>query len=109
MSDAWSLGIVLWELVTQAREQPFENIGQGLEHCQTVLWDAIHDAYGKGEQVPLDFPVHCPTAYRAIVERCCQFLPSKRVRPEDVVNYLEDRNVPDDNSPKASDDKHIYD
>jgi discoidin domain receptor family protein 2 len=64
-SDVWSFGVTLWEILTFARDQPFEGLSdeQVIENCGHYY---RHD----GQQVLLPAPALCPKEIFDLVCAC---------------------------------------
>eukprot|EP01091_Cochliopodium_minus_P011796 TRINITY_DN3438_c0_g2_i1.p1 TRINITY_DN3438_c0_g2~~TRINITY_DN3438_c0_g2_i1.p1 ORF type:complete len:979 (-),score=241.97 TRINITY_DN3438_c0_g2_i1:95-2662(-) len=73
--DAYSFGVVLWELLT--REVPYADMNT----LQIV------NCIGKGES--LDIPLNCPDDYRALMEECWEQDPLERPGFEYILIQLE--------------------
>lgn len=75
-SDAWSYGVVLWEIVTLA-EQPY----QGLSNEQVFQFVAARGT--------LDRPADCPDLLFEIMQVCWKWKPYDRPLFTDIVEKLE--------------------
>ncbi|PAA77659.1 hypothetical protein BOX15_Mlig031541g3, partial [Macrostomum lignano] len=80
--DAWSYGVVLWELLT--RQVPF----RGLQPLQIV-----YSVVEEGERLPV--PPQCPTGLSLLLEKCWSEDPTKRPTFGSIVSRLEKLADPD--------------
>jgi len=75
MSDVWSFGVLLWEIVTWG-ERPYVGVA-----TEAVL-DLIKDGYR------MSSPSQCPQPLYSMMRECWQFEPSKRPSWSELVNAL---------------------
>jgi discoidin domain receptor family protein 2 len=64
-SDVWSFGVTLWELVTFAREQPYQHLSDA-----AVIDNCNHFYRGDGQQQYLQRPDGCPREIFDLVHEC---------------------------------------
>jgi insulin-like growth factor 1 receptor len=66
-SDAWSFGILLWEIVTLA-DTPYEGIAV----------DVLVEQYRQGGALVMEKPDHCPDDVYGVMRECWSFNPAVR-------------------------------
>ncbi|KAM4706801.1 insulin receptor [Discoglossus pictus] len=103
-SDAWSFGVVLWE-ITSLAEQPY----QGLSNEQVLKF--VMDGG------LLDQPDNCPPRLNSLMQRCWQYNPKMRPTFLEIIDMLKDDLHPsfqevsfyysDENKPPEPDDLEI--
>ena len=64
-SDVWSFAVTLWEILTLAREQPFDQLSD--EH---VIENCSHCYHGDGQEQWLTRPTNCPKEIFDLMREC---------------------------------------
>uniref|UniRef100_A0AC34RJ08 Receptor protein-tyrosine kinase n=1 Tax=Panagrolaimus sp. JU765 TaxID=591449 RepID=A0AC34RJ08_9BILA len=76
MSDVWSYGIIVWEIMTLG-EQPYKNIPV------SVLYEKLMAGYR------MDSPPNCPSEIYAVMQRCWREVPEERPSFQVMAGYFE--------------------
>nr|CAI5864952.1 unnamed protein product [Callosobruchus analis] len=66
-SDVWSFAVLLWEILTFAREQPFEELSD-----RKVIENITHVYHNDGQHVLLNCPINCPKEIYDLMCECWQ-------------------------------------
>jgi len=82
MSDVWSFGVVLWEIVT--RKDPYPD----LDPVQTAL-EVTHSG------LKLQIPEYCPPVMSHIMEGCFDSIPEKRPDMTYICDYFQNSKLGD--------------
>jgi len=80
-SDVWSFGVLVWEIVTNG------SVPYGEENLVDVIVQ-IRDQF-KTLKIPND----CHSVFRALMKKCFQPDPNERITIEQVVEYLKDNQI----------------
>ena len=87
-TDVWSFGVTLWEILTLAREQPFENCTdeQVIENCGHYYRDDGLEAY-------LPQPATCPREIYDLMKECWNRQESQRPTFREIHMFLQRKNM----------------
>ena len=64
-SDVWSFGVTMWEIMTFAREQPFERLSD-----DEVIENCTHYFQNDAQDVTLSQPLYCPKEIYDMIREC---------------------------------------
>ena len=64
-SDVWSFGVTMWEIMTFAREQPFERLSD-----DEVIENCTHYFQNDAQDVTLPQPLYCPKEIYDMIREC---------------------------------------
>ncbi|RZF47107.1 hypothetical protein LSTR_LSTR005185 [Laodelphax striatellus] len=87
-SDVWSFAVALWEVLTFAREQPFEDLGD-----ERVIDNVTHFYQGNGKQVLLPQPINCPKEIYDLMCECWQRNEADRPNFREIHLFLQRKNL----------------
>ncbi|KAJ8925152.1 hypothetical protein NQ315_001337 [Exocentrus adspersus] len=87
-SDVWSFAVLLWEILTFAREQPFEELGD-----DAVVANVTHFYQNDGKQVLLSAPINCPKEIFDLMCECWQRNESDRPTFREIHLFLQRKNL----------------
>ncbi|GLH05399.1 Tyrosine-protein kinase transmembrane receptor Ror2, partial [Gryllus bimaculatus] len=87
-SDVWSFAVTLWEILTFAREQPFEDLTD-----DKVLENATHYYHNNGQHVLLQLPINCPREIYDLMTECWQRNESERPNFREIHLFLQRKNL----------------
>ncbi|XP_049938799.1 discoidin domain-containing receptor 2-like [Schistocerca serialis cubense] len=87
-SDVWSFAVTLWEILTFAREQPFEEL------CDDkVIENVSHIYQDDGQQMFLPPPKNCPKEIYDLMCECWQRNESNRPNFREIHLFLQRKNL----------------
>ena len=87
-SDVWSFGVTFWEILTFAREQPFEE----LEDQKVV--DNLSAQYDKGALLhSLPHPYNCPRDIFDLITECWTKVETERPSFREIHLFLQRKNL----------------
>ncbi|KAK6628865.1 hypothetical protein RUM43_002682 [Polyplax serrata] len=87
-SDVWSFAVTLWEILTFAREQPFE------EMCDEKVIENVRLLYqDTGKHVLLHQPKNCPKEIYDLMRECWQRNESDRPNFREIHLFLQRKNL----------------
>jgi serine/threonine protein kinase len=90
-SDVWSFGVTLWEILTFAREQPYESLSD--ERVIANL-SRLYETKGRpGNGVGLPTPFQCPREVRDLMNECWQRDESERPSFREIHLFLQRKNL----------------
>ena len=78
-TDVWAFGVVMWEVFTLAKEQPYSSLSD-----QEVIENAVNTE----EMKLLSKPEHCPEEVYEVMVQCWEKDPETRIDFEDVYSSL---------------------
>ena len=87
-SDVWSFAVTLWEILTFAREQPFERMTD-----EEVISNAGHYYRNDGEHVYLPHPPICPKEIYDLMCECWNRQESERPSFREIHMFLSRKNM----------------
>ncbi|XP_021937561.1 discoidin domain-containing receptor 2 isoform X4 [Zootermopsis nevadensis] len=87
-SDVWSFAVTLWEILTFAREQPFEDLSD-----EKVVENVTHFYQDDGHQVYLPVPINCPKEIYDLMCECWQRNESDRPNFREIHLFLQRKNL----------------
>ncbi|XP_066996619.1 discoidin domain-containing receptor 2 [Anabrus simplex] len=87
-SDVWSFAVTLWEILTFAREQPFEDLGD-----EKVIENVTHFFRDDGLQMLLPMPINCPKEIYDLMRECWQRNESDRPNFREIHLFLQRKNL----------------
>ncbi|XP_031347662.1 discoidin domain-containing receptor 2-like [Photinus pyralis] len=87
-SDVWSFAVTLWEILSFAREQPFEefNDSKVLENVTCYYQD-------NGRHILLSVPINCPKEIYDLMCECWQRNESDRPTFREIHLFLQRKNL----------------
>uniref|UniRef100_A0A0K2T0M4 Discoidin domaincontaining receptor 2like [Bombus impatiens] n=1 Tax=Lepeophtheirus salmonis TaxID=72036 RepID=A0A0K2T0M4_LEPSM len=87
-SDVWSFAVTLWEILTFAREQPFESLSDD------KVIASLSSVYQNGVSlVHLPTPYGCPREVRDLMTECWQREESERPSFQEIHLFLQRKNL----------------
>lgn len=87
-SDVWSFGVTFWEILTFAREQPFEELSD-----EKVV-ENVSNVYDKGKlQHSLSHPYNCPRDIFDLISECWAKLETERPSFREIHLFLQRKNL----------------
>ncbi|KAJ8977818.1 hypothetical protein NQ317_007519 [Molorchus minor] len=87
-SDVWSFAVLLWEILTFAREQPFEELND-----DKVIENVTHFYQDDGKQILLTAPINCPKEIFDLMCECWQRNESDRPNFREIHLFLQRKNL----------------
>ncbi|XP_071445067.1 discoidin domain-containing receptor 2-like [Hetaerina americana] len=87
-SDVWSFAVTLWEILTFAREQPFEDLTD-----DKVIENVTHYIEGNNKQVLLPQPINCPKEIYDLMCECWQRNDRDRPNFREIHLFLQRKNL----------------
>ncbi|XP_050301155.1 discoidin domain-containing receptor 2-like isoform X2 [Anthonomus grandis grandis] len=87
-SDIWAFAVVLWEILTFAREQPFEYLTD-----DKVLENLAQYYQNSGNQIFLDIPHNCPKEIYDLMLECWNRNESDRPTFREIHLFLQRKNL----------------
>ncbi|XP_070506947.1 discoidin domain-containing receptor 2 isoform X2 [Chironomus tepperi] len=87
-SDVWMYGVLLWEILTFAREQPFENLTD-----EKVIENIGHIYQDNNKHIFLPIPVNCPREIYDLMCECWQRNESSRPNFREIHLFLQRKNL----------------
>ncbi|XP_069671795.1 discoidin domain-containing receptor 2 isoform X3 [Periplaneta americana] len=87
-SDVWSFAVTLWEILTFAREQPFEDLSD-----EKVIENVTHFYQDDGHQLYLPVPINCPKEIYDLMCECWQRNESDRPNFREIHLFLQRKNL----------------
>ncbi|XP_044732901.1 discoidin domain-containing receptor 2 isoform X2 [Chrysoperla carnea] len=87
-SDIWAFAVTLWEILTFAREQPFEELSD-----EKIIENASHYYQNDGKQIVLQTPIICPKEIYDLMRECWQRNESDRPNFREIHLFLERKNL----------------
>ncbi|XP_063215525.1 discoidin domain-containing receptor tyrosine kinase B [Bacillus rossius redtenbacheri] len=87
-SDVWSFAVTLWEILTFAREQPFEDLSD-----VKIVENATHFYQDDGQQMFLPIPISCPREIYDLMCECWQRNESDRPNFREIHLFLQRKNL----------------
>lgn len=87
-SDVWSFAVTLWEILTFARDQPFDTMSDEL-----VIENAGHYYRNDNKQVYLPCPGNCPKEIFDLMIECWNRAESVRPSFREIQMFLQRKNM----------------
>ncbi|XP_017773503.1 PREDICTED: discoidin domain-containing receptor 2 isoform X2 [Nicrophorus vespilloides] len=87
-SDVWAFGVTLWEILTFAREQPFEELSD-----EKVIENVTHFYQDNGKHALLNVPINCPKEIFDLMCECWQRNESDRPNFREIHLFLQRKNL----------------
>nr|XP_018915539.1 PREDICTED: discoidin domain-containing receptor 2-like [Bemisia tabaci] len=87
-SDVWSFAVTLWEVLTFAREQPFEELSD-----QQVIDNVTHFYQRSKQLVLLPMPINCPKEIYDLMRECWQCKDTDRPTFREIHLFLQRKNL----------------
>ncbi|XP_022905687.1 discoidin domain-containing receptor 2 [Onthophagus taurus] len=87
-SDVWSFAVTLWETLTFAREQPFEELSD-----DKVIENVTHFYQDDGKYMFLSAPINCPKEIYDLMCECWQRNESDRPSFREINLFLQRKNL----------------
>ncbi|KAG8244424.1 DNA damage responsive protein [Homalodisca vitripennis] len=87
-SDVWSFAVTLWEILTFAREQPYEELGD-----DKVIDNLSHFYQNDGKQKYLPQPFNCPKEIYDLMCECWQRNEPERPNFREIHLFLQRKNL----------------
>lgn len=87
-SDVWSFAVTLWEVLTFAREQPFEDLTD-----EKVIENVGHFYHNNGLCVYLPQPINCPKEIYDLMRECWQRNEAERPNFREIHLFLQRKNL----------------
>ncbi|CAE1141701.1 DDR2 [Acanthosepion pharaonis] len=87
-SDVWSFAVTLWEILTFAKEQPYEALTD-----EQVIENAGHYYRNDGRQVYLPQPPNCPKEIYDLMRECWNRQESERPSFREIHMFLQRKNM----------------
>ncbi|KAI5734194.1 hypothetical protein M8J77_003678, partial [Diaphorina citri] len=87
-SDAWSFAVTLWEILTFAREQPYEDFSD-----QRVVEHISHFSRSTAKHIMLPQPINCPKEIFDLMCECWQKHDSDRPNFREIHLFLQRKNL----------------
>lgn len=87
-SDVWSFAVTLWEVLTFARDQPFDQLTD-----EQVIENAGHYYRDDNQQVVLPCPSNCPKEIFDLMRECWNRQESERPTFREIHMFLQRKNM----------------
>ncbi|XP_055955868.1 discoidin domain-containing receptor 2 isoform X2 [Patella vulgata] len=87
-SDVWSFAVTLWEVLTFAKEQPYESLTD-----EQVIENAGHYYRNDGLQIVLPRPSNCPKEIFDLMRECWNRQESERPSFREIHMFLQRKNM----------------
>uniref|UniRef100_T1J7A6 Protein kinase domain-containing protein n=1 Tax=Strigamia maritima TaxID=126957 RepID=T1J7A6_STRMM len=87
-SDVWSFAVTLWEILTFAREQPYEDLSD-----EKVIENVGHFYHNDSLQVYLPQPINCPKEIYDLMRECWQRNEAERPNFREIHLFLQRKNL----------------
>ncbi|XP_055385596.1 discoidin domain-containing receptor 2-like isoform X2 [Condylostylus longicornis] len=87
-SDVWSFAVTLWEILTFAREQPYENLSD-----EKVIENIGHFYQDDKKHVLLPMPLNCPREIYDLMCECWQRNEQNRPNFREIHLFLQRKNL----------------
>ena len=87
-SDIWSFGVTLWEVLTVARQQPFEGLSD-----EQVIDNSGHYYRNDGCERCLSQPGNCPREVYDLMRECWNREPAERPTFREIHMFLQRKNM----------------
>ncbi|KAL5012628.1 hypothetical protein ScPMuIL_011179 [Solemya velum] len=87
-SDVWSFAVTLWEILTFARDQPFDSLND-----EQVIENAGHYYRNDNRQVYLPQPPNCPKEIYDLMRECWNRQESERPSHREIHMFLQRKNM----------------
>lgn len=87
-SDVWSFAVTLWEILTFAREQPYEDFSD-----DRVLENIANFGQNNGDQEVLPQPINCPKEIYDLMRECWQRNETSRPNFREIHLFLQRKNL----------------
>lgn len=87
-SDVWSFAVTLWEVLTFARDQPFDGLTD-----EQVIENAGHYYRDDNQQVVLPCPANCPKEIYDLMHECWNRQESERPTFREIHMFLQRKNM----------------
>lgn len=87
-SDVWSFAVTLWEILTFAREQPYEDMSDS-----QVIENLTHFYENDGKQILLPLPIKCPREIYDLMCECWQRNEADRPNFQEIYLFLQRKNL----------------
>ena len=87
-SDVWSFAVTLWEILTFARDQPFDTLSD-----EQVIENAGHYYRADNKQVYLPMPGNCPKEIFDLMVECWNRSESERPTFREIQMFLQRKNM----------------
>ncbi|XP_052259022.1 discoidin domain-containing receptor 2-like isoform X2 [Dreissena polymorpha] len=87
-SDVWSLGVTLWEILTFARDQPYDVMND-----EQVIENAGHYYRNDNKQIYLPQPVNCPKEIYDLMLECWNRTECERPSFREIQMFLQRKNM----------------
>ncbi|ESO96071.1 hypothetical protein LOTGIDRAFT_116145 [Lottia gigantea] len=87
-SDVWSFAVTLWEVLTFAKEQPYESLSD-----EQVIENAGHYYRNDGLQIVLPRPANCPKEIFDLMRECWNRQESERPSFREIHMFLQRKNM----------------
>ncbi|KAL3871584.1 hypothetical protein ACJMK2_039575 [Sinanodonta woodiana] len=87
-SDVWSFAVTLWEILTFARDHPYEGLSD-----EQVIENAGHHNRNDSQQLYLPQPIICPKEIYDLMLECWNRHESERPSFRDIHMFLQRKNI----------------
>lgn len=87
-SDVWSFAVTLWEILTFARDQPFDTLSD-----EQVIENAGHYYRADNKQIYLPMPGNCPKEIFDLMVECWNRSESERPTFREIQMFLQRKNM----------------
>ncbi|KAL3275353.1 hypothetical protein HHI36_020120 [Cryptolaemus montrouzieri] len=87
-SDVWSFAVTLWEILTFAREQPYEELSD-----EKVIENVTRFYQNHGNQIVLNIPINCSKEIFDLMCECWQRNDSDRPNFREIHLFLQRKNL----------------
>ncbi|XP_042211564.1 discoidin domain-containing receptor 2-like [Homarus americanus] len=87
-SDVWSFAVTLWEILTMAREQPYEDLTDDL-----VIENVSYIYHNEARKVLLPQPTNCPKEIYDLMRECWKRSDADRPTFREIHMFLQRKNL----------------